>query len=69
MKFNKSKTIVWSTRDVKPPENTRIAVFSPEYAVGDAMRLRIIDSNFFKLTTEALYWAIVPEPSPGTKNI
>lgn len=49
-----------------PPEETetrkRVLVFSPAYPVGDPMRIRIIDTQFLKISTYATHWQDLIEP-------
>ena len=53
----------WFKRGEKePPEDTRILVFSPEYEEDDNFRIRLIDSQFFKISEDAKFWAIPIEP-------
>jgi hypothetical protein len=56
--------LFWHNRNetCNPPENKRILVFSPAYEIGDPMRFRLIDSQFYKLSKDAEYWAVVEEP-------
>ena len=56
-------TLRWFKRGEKePPENKRIVVFSPIYEEGDNFRIRLIDSQFWKISEDAKYWAEVIEP-------
>lgn len=53
----------WFKRGEKePPENLRIAVFSPVYPIGDNFRVRLIDSQFWRISEDATHWAEVIEP-------
>jgi hypothetical protein len=54
----------WNDREVEaPPEGTQILIFSPAYPEGDSMRFRTMDSQFFKLVTEATHWAQLEAPN------
>lgn len=48
-----------------PPECGRVLTFSPCYEVGHAMRFRIMDSQFVRISKEVTHWmdleAITPE--------
>ena len=61
-------SLFWHSRNEigNPPENKRILVFSPAYEIGDPMRLRLIDSQFYRLSKDAEYWAVVEEPCSST---
>ncbi len=53
----------WIPRDGKlPPKGGRILVFSPIYPEGDALRFRILDSEFFCIATDATHWALLEAP-------
>jgi hypothetical protein len=54
----------WIDRKIcMPPLGERILVFSPNYTEGQTMRYRTIDSQFFRLMTEATHWATLEAPS------
>lgn len=52
-----------SVKDEPPEENKRVLIYSPYYSENDAMRIRIVDSQFVKIL-EATHWQPLPEP-PG----
>ena len=56
--------LIWYHRNEinKPPKNSRILVFSPDYEIDDPMRFRLIDSQFLSISKDAEYWAVVEEP-------
>ncbi len=55
--------MIWIDRDEEmPPEGMQILVFSPEYAEGQPMRFRIMDSQFYRLATDATHWATLETP-------
>jgi hypothetical protein len=59
----------WFKRGEKePPKNKRILVFSPEYKIGDNFRVRLIDSQFWKISEDAKYWAEIEEPGMFDEN-
>ncbi len=49
-------------RDASPPPDKRVLVFSPSYRDGDAMRFRVVEGQFFEITTEATHWAHLSAP-------
>ena len=53
----------WKKRGETLPEHgKRILIFSPEYKEGDPQRVRFIDSQFWEICTDALFWTEVSEP-------
>ena len=54
--------IQWRTRDEKPKDRIRIAIYSPIYPEDSGMRKRIIDSQFLELCREATHWGYISEP-------
>jgi hypothetical protein len=55
--------ITWYNRKEKMPEvGKRILVLSPMYKENDPFRIRLIDSQFYHLSTDAEWWADVPIP-------
>lgn len=53
----------WKQRDDQlPPEGYRILAYSPAYEENHPMRFRILDSQFFRISTEATHWAFIPGP-------
>jgi len=58
-----STSIVWYHRDISTPEKGhRILVYSPMYEIDDPFRIRILDSQFYHLSTDAEWWAYINEP-------
>jgi hypothetical protein len=58
-----STSLVWYHRNKeRPHEGNRIIVYSPCYADTDPMQLRIIDSQFYSISTDAEWWAYVNCP-------
>lgn len=58
-----STAMVWYHRDEEMPhEGNRIIVMSPIYDAKDPMKVRIIDSQFFKLSKDAEWWAYINYP-------
>lgn len=58
--------IIWRERAddaALPAAPERILIFSPDYPAYDAMQVRVIDVNFFKICTEATHWAPINIPS------
>jgi len=49
-----------------PPIGIRILAFSPVYPPGDVMRHRMMDSQFFRISTEATHWIDVSMGEPET---
>lgn len=43
------------------PENSRIVIFSPCYPKGDISRFRVIDSQFFRICTEATHFLVLED--------
>ena len=70
--YKKAKQIVgqieplvmrWRPKTETPKNGVRILVYSSCYHINDPMRFRILDSQFWKLLTDADYWAYIVEPS------
>lgn len=57
----------WVHRDDKlPPAGCRILVYSPCYENGDqTMLYRLMDSQFFKISKEAIWWCKLTRPTAG----
>ncbi len=54
----------WINRKIcMPPVGERILVFFPEYREGHPDRIRILDSMFYEIRTEATHWATLEAPS------
>ena len=45
-----------------PEVGKRILVLSPMYKENDPFRIRLIDSQFYHLSTDAEWWADAPIP-------
>jgi hypothetical protein len=59
-----STSIVWYHREDQTPSNgNRILVFSPNYNEKDPFRIRLIDSQFFKISKDVEWWAYVNLPT------
>lgn len=52
----------WNPRSVPIPENCRVLIYSPEYGEKDAMRYRIVDSQFCRVMTDYTHWAHLEPP-------
>ena len=58
-----STSLVWYHRsEMMPNIGHRILVFSPYYDDRDPMKIRLIDSQFYKMSIDAEYWAYVNTP-------
>ncbi len=56
-------TLVWYHRNEKMPlDGNRILVYSSEYSHKDPFKVRIIDSQFYKISTDAEWWAYINLP-------
>jgi hypothetical protein len=59
-----STSLVWYHRNEKmPADGNRILVLSPMYEENDPFRIRLIDSQFYKLSIDAEWWAYVNIPT------
>ena len=62
-----NETPKWTHRDsLLPPTGIRILAFSPIYQTGDVMRHRMMDSQFFRICTEATHWMDVNMGEPNS---
>ena len=53
----------FSLEHVEPTETDGyILIFSPCYPEDHTMRFRVIDSEFFRITTDATHWARLESP-------
>lgn len=52
----------WNRKEQMPDKGKRILVLSPMYEENDPFRIRLIDSQFYELSTDAEWWAYVPVP-------
>jgi hypothetical protein len=57
-----------SSKDSKPVEGVKVLVFSSTYPVGDSMRFRIIDSQFFGICLEVDSWGYLELGYPVLKK-
>lgn len=58
-----STSLVWYHRsEMMPNIGHRILVMSPCYDDKDPMKIRLIDSQFYKMSVDAEYWAYVNTP-------
>lgn len=53
---------VWISVKDRLPKECRCLVYSPIYNENSEMTMRIIDSQFVKLLTDATHWMPLPEP-------
>jgi len=59
-----STSLVWYHRDEKmPADGNRILIMSPMYDEKDQFRVRLIDSQFYKISVDAEWWAYVNVPT------
>ncbi len=57
------QNIVWYHRDhYLPPDGRRILVMSPKYHHKDPFKIRLIDSQFFSISSDAEWWAFIDFP-------
>jgi hypothetical protein len=55
----------WVKReDGLPTVDRRVLTFSPIYPIGDVMRHRMMDAQFFRICTEATHWLDITEHEP-----
>jgi len=54
----------WFEKKDVSVEDSKILIFSPCYAVGHSMRLRIVDYQFLKICNEATLWMYLENISP-----
>ena len=58
-----STAMVWYHRSEEmPKDGNRIIVMSPMYADNDPMKVRIIDSQFYRISKDAEWWAYINQP-------
>ena len=53
----------WNRKEKMPEHGHRILVESPMYDDNDPFRVRLMDSQFYKLSTDAEWWAYVTSPN------
>lgn len=59
-----STSLVWYHRDEQTPaDGHRILIMSPIYNEVDPYRVRLIDSQFYKIMMDAEWWAYVNVPT------
>lgn len=59
-----STSLVWYNRKEQMPNiGHRILVMSPTYEDNDPFKVRIIDSQFYKLMEDAEWWAYINVPA------
>ena len=59
-----STSLVWYHRDEQMPSNGhRILIMSTMYKEDDPFRIRMIDSQFFKISNDAEWWAYISIPT------
>jgi hypothetical protein len=54
----------WHTVDEKPKYDKKVYCYSPIYEVGNAMRFRILDSQFIRMCNEITHWAYCEDDVP-----
>jgi hypothetical protein len=59
-----STSLVWYHRNEQmPADGHRILIMSPMYDEKDPFRVRLIDSQFYKISVDAEWWAYVNVPT------
>lgn len=59
-----STSLVWYHRNAQmPADGHRILIMSPMYDEKDPFRVRLIDSQFYKISVDAEWWAYVNVPT------
>lgn len=66
--MNRIPVLKWQTMDLCPDSEKRILIFSPCYKEDNPMRIRIVNSQFAKICTDATHWAYIPEPENEVKQ-
>ena len=55
--------LLWRKMDDTPDTDRRVLALSPAYEPNDPMRIRTLDSQFLRTTTDVMRWADIPEPA------